>query len=115
MRAYSLLAVLLPLVSANAHAQCDCQTWSEGGQWGYNRDLTHWICYHVLTNTASFMDNYGRCVATQSLIDGQGWEDLCVKYGTQEGYRAFDNKGNPIESGPLLKVGAATGHCPDRY
>ncbi|KAG6074991.1 hypothetical protein E4U30_006852 [Claviceps sp. LM220 group G6] len=119
MHTLSLLAVLLPLVSplvaANVHAQCDCQTWTEGGQWGYNRDLTRWLCYHLYTNIATWSEQYGRCIATSLMIDGQTWEDKCIEFGTQQGYYHFDDKGVPITNVPAIKVGAAVGHCPDRY
>ncbi|KAG6052961.1 hypothetical protein E4U17_005171 [Claviceps sp. LM77 group G4] len=122
MHALSLLAVLLPLVSplvaANLHSQCDCRTWTdspEGGEWGYNRDLTRWLCYHVYTNTASWSEDYGRCVATVEMFDGQPWEDKCVEVGVKEGYYRFDRDGHPITNVNPIKVGAATGHCPNRY
>ncbi|KAG6022073.1 hypothetical protein E4U19_002551 [Claviceps sp. Clav32 group G5] len=113
MHALSLLALLLPFVAADeGYAQCDCQTASGSGQTlTYNHDLSHWLCYHIYTNIASWSEKDGRCVATQQFIAGDVWQQKCIEVGVQQGYYAFDANGNPITNVPAMKVDTAVGNC----
>ncbi|CCE29402.1 uncharacterized protein CPUR_03095 [Claviceps purpurea 20.1] len=93
MHALSLFALLLPLVAADT---------------GYSH---HWLCYHVYTNTASWSESEGRCIATVQPIPGDDWQTNCIIAGVQKGYYAFDTKGNPITNVPAMKVDTAVGNC----
>ncbi|KAG5951913.1 hypothetical protein E4U58_001021 [Claviceps cyperi] len=114
MHALSLLALLLPLVAARKHKQCDCMSWSPGGQWIHNADLTHWVCnvyYQEVNYDSKFDASTGRCQTDGKWkIDGDDWENQCKSEGST-GYFLLDNEGGIIDSSKLHTVGAAAGHC----
>ncbi|KAG6219805.1 hypothetical protein E4U34_003393 [Claviceps purpurea] len=64
-----------------------------------------------LAKRASWSESEGRCIATQQYIPGKDWETNCIIAGVQQGYYAFDNKGNPITNVPAMKVDGAVGNC----
>ncbi|KAG6087384.1 hypothetical protein E4U30_007419 [Claviceps sp. LM220 group G6] len=114
MRAFSLLTLLLPLVAANAHHQCDCWTWSAGGTWVQNAELTHYICTEY-RGQATYDDNSKRCVAGDDYeLDGQSWENDCINFGTKKGYYPIKANGWPDYNKEIMTVGAAVGSCPNR-
>ncbi|KAG6027157.1 hypothetical protein E4U40_001686 [Claviceps sp. LM458 group G5] len=114
MRAFSLLTLLLPYVAANTHRQCDCWTWSSGGSWIQNADLTHYICLKYPDHT--YYDTKSQRCKTDDgyVIDGQIWEDDCKSYGEKQGYSPFTTDGRLDTNHALIKVGAAVGSCPNR-
>ncbi|KAG5952207.1 hypothetical protein E4U58_000891 [Claviceps cyperi] len=113
MRAFSLLTLLLPFVAANLHHQCACRTWTAGGSWIQNDDLTHYICYS--TDNAHYDDKTHRCQTENGyMFSGQTWEDTCRRYGVDYGYFPFNGGSSPDLNQVPIKVGAAVGSCPDR-
>ncbi|KAG6235175.1 hypothetical protein E4U25_005159 [Claviceps purpurea] len=113
MRSFSLLALLLPFVAANTHQQCDCWTWSAGGDWIQNADLTHYICLQWPIHTY-FDDKSNRCKTVKgSVFYGGLWEENCIEYGTKQGYYPVRTDGT-IDTSKKMTVGAATGSCPNR-
>ncbi|KAG6084812.1 hypothetical protein E4U30_004480 [Claviceps sp. LM220 group G6] len=118
MHAISILALLLPLVAAHSHKQCDCMTWSDGQDWGHNAILTHFVCVEDYNHRAVYDDATKRCVVTgDNRIDGDEWESLCRRYGVVEGFAPIGPKNEPVfpkYPAPPLRVGAAAGSCPDR-
>ncbi|KAG6193213.1 hypothetical protein E4U10_003834 [Claviceps purpurea] len=114
MRAVSLLTLLLPFVAANTHHQCDCWTWSAGGNWIQNAELTHFICLQWPSHTY-FDDKSQRCKTVDGyVLDGETWENDCIYFGVQKGYYPIGTDGRPDTSKKMLTVGAATGSCPNR-
>ncbi|KAG6055807.1 hypothetical protein E4U17_002715 [Claviceps sp. LM77 group G4] len=113
MHALSLLALLLPLVAADdGYTKCDCQSAiGSGSTLTYNHDLSRWLCYHTYTNTASWSESEGRCIATQQYFAGDAWEKNCIIAGVQQGYYAFDSNNNPINNVPPMKADGAVGNC----
>ncbi|KAG6082727.1 hypothetical protein E4U30_002460 [Claviceps sp. LM220 group G6] len=112
MYALSLLALLLPLAAANTHNQCDCMSWSENQPWIHNAELTQWVCQSFYPNKGRWDDSSKRCVATNGQFDGDTWEGYCKAAG-QSGYHKIKPNGLGEATGPILRVGAAAGHCPD--
>ncbi|KAG6296255.1 hypothetical protein E4U09_001837 [Claviceps aff. purpurea] len=113
MRAFSLLTLLLPFVAANTHHQCDCLTWSAGGDWIQNADLTHYVCLQWSIHTY-FDDKSNRCKTVEgSVFDGKLWEENCIDFGTKRGYYPVRTDGT-IDTSKKMTVGAATGSCPNR-
>ncbi|KAG5989069.1 hypothetical protein E4U52_005936 [Claviceps spartinae] len=114
MRAFSLLTLLLPFVAANTHRRCDCWTWSAGGNWMQNPDLTHYICLQYPEHTY-FDNNSKRCMTQDGyVLDGDIWESDCKYYGEGKGYYPFKSDGSPDKNHAPITVGAAVGHCPNR-
>ncbi|KAG6005773.1 hypothetical protein E4U54_000281 [Claviceps lovelessii] len=109
MRASSVLALLLPLtgVLGNKHATCDCMSWSDDGQgWRYDWMLTKWVC---------FKDIEGCVTEDGKHIDGDHFETSCKSWGEKCGFYPMRFEGFSYKmTDPLMKVGAAVGHCPDR-
>ncbi|KAG6112077.1 hypothetical protein E4U13_004432 [Claviceps humidiphila] len=114
MRAFSLLTLLLPFVAANDHNQCDCWTWSAGGAWTQNAELTHYACTNY-RGQALYDENSKRCKTIDgNVIDGQDWEDACIRYGVHKGYFPMKANGWPDYNKEMMTVGAAVGSCPNR-
>ncbi|KAG6116252.1 hypothetical protein E4U13_002008 [Claviceps humidiphila] len=116
MRAYSLLALLLPLVAANEHRQCYCQTWNSDQEgWIHNEDLTHFVCAKDYYDIAKYDDGKGRCITKpHQRIDGAMWENDCRRIGEVNGYLPFTALGDADNSAPVKKVIHAVGACPNR-
>ncbi|KAG6076081.1 hypothetical protein E4U30_006784 [Claviceps sp. LM220 group G6] len=116
MRAFSLLAFLLPLVAANEHRQCYCMSWSNDQQgWIHDEDLTHFTCAKDYYDIAKWDDGLKRCVAKpHQRIDGDMWENDCIAIGVNNGFLPFTPQGDADQSAPVKKVIHAVGSCPDR-
>ncbi|KAG5932027.1 hypothetical protein E4U60_005536 [Claviceps pazoutovae] len=109
-----LLALLLPLVTANDHRQCDCWSWSTGGRWGYNTVLTQWVCHQYFRGVAVYDDGIGRCLARgKKKIEGQDW-DTCCKIAGYNGYFPLTPLGKANLTALPITVQVAVGHCPNR-
>ncbi|KAG6116908.1 hypothetical protein E4U14_008282 [Claviceps sp. LM454 group G7] len=112
MHALSLLAVLLPLVAADMHKQCDC--WSfDTDKWEYNTGLTNYVCdtyYGGQNHLAVYDDGLGRCLSRDKKIDGDEWETLC-KISGQNGYYPITPQGLIDLSGTKQYRNAVYGHC----
>ncbi|KAG6161075.1 hypothetical protein E4U22_002229 [Claviceps purpurea] len=114
MHALSLLALLLPLVAAAKHDQCDCMSWYQGGKWDHNRYLTKWICKYTDAygpDKTRFDEHSGQCVGINGFqINGAEWEGNCKRVGVQ-GYYPIGMDGIIDISGGLKKIDEATGNC----
>ncbi|KAG6061709.1 hypothetical protein E4U17_000049 [Claviceps sp. LM77 group G4] len=113
MRAYSLLAFLLPLVAAKDHRQCACQSWSNDEEgWSHDRDLTQTVCKKDFYDVAKWDDHSGRCIVfPERKIDGTLWEGDCIQIGTVNGFRGFTTSGDQDMTTPVRKVIHAVGDC----
>ncbi|KAG6099861.1 hypothetical protein E4U14_007187 [Claviceps sp. LM454 group G7] len=113
MHALSLLALLLPLVAANRHKQCDCMSWKSGEDWTHNEMLSYFVCWNDFKGQAKFNFNTKRCEALPGQwIDGDTWEGHCKSAGL--GYFPVSMDGIMDVSGMPLHVDAAAGSCPNR-
>ncbi|KAG5957811.1 hypothetical protein E4U58_005642 [Claviceps cyperi] len=111
MHALSLVALLLPLVAANKHKECDCWSW-DTNKWEYNTVLTNYVCnmYYSDNNIAVYDDGLGRCLSRTGQIDGDQWEGLCKTAGGN-GYHSITNTGLIDLNSPLQYRNAVFGHC----
>ncbi|KAG5934970.1 hypothetical protein E4U60_003429 [Claviceps pazoutovae] len=113
MRAFSLLAFLLPLVAANEHKQCSCQTWTNDQEgWKHDADLTRNVCGKNFYDVAKWDDGSQRCIAfPHKRIDGDLWNGDCIQHGVTNGYHSFTPDGYVDETSPVKHVNQAVGDC----
>ncbi|KAG6030698.1 hypothetical protein E4U40_007689 [Claviceps sp. LM458 group G5] len=110
MHALSLLALLLPLVAADTHSRCTCQSWSTGQAWGVNQMLSYFVCSQDYRDVAKFNVYTNRCEGLNGYkFDGDTWEGHCKEAG--KGYYPITMDGYMDIRGMPLKVGAAVGLC----
>ncbi|KAG6323908.1 hypothetical protein E4U22_004904 [Claviceps purpurea] len=112
MRAFSLLTLLLPLVAAKSHTQCDCMSWNSGESWIHNAELTRYVCFEHYLGDATYDDNSKVCkMMDGKSVGGQDWEDSCKELGINQGYYPFGTDGKPDFNKKIMHIGAASGSC----
>ncbi|KAG5942446.1 hypothetical protein E4U60_007299 [Claviceps pazoutovae] len=110
MYALSLLALLLPLVAADTHNWCTCLSWSKGGDWGVNQQLSYFVCSQDYKGVAKFNIHNHLCEGLNGYqFDGDTWEGHCKAAGM--GYFPITSDGNMDIRGYPLRVDAALGSC----
>ncbi|KAG5914689.1 hypothetical protein E4U61_005442 [Claviceps capensis] len=110
MYALSLLALLLPLVAADTHKRCNCLSWSKGGYWDINEQLSYFVCSQDYKGVAKFDIDNDLCEGLNGYqFDGDTWEGHCKAAGM--GYFPITSEGNMDIRGYPIRVDAALGSC----
>ncbi|KAG6312804.1 hypothetical protein E4U44_003041 [Claviceps purpurea] len=110
MYALSLLALLLPLVAADTHNWCACKSWTKGGDWSVNQQLSYFVCVVDYKGVAKFNPHNHLCERLDGFqFDGDTWEGHCKAAGM--GYFPIKPDGTMDISGYPLRVDAALGSC----
>ncbi|CCE29235.1 uncharacterized protein CPUR_02928 [Claviceps purpurea 20.1] len=77
MHALNILALLLPLVAAEAF-RCNCKSMKKFKVGHPNMHLTEYVCRYYFRDTATYNDGLDECVTTPgNTIDEMLWEEDC--------------------------------------
>ncbi|KAG6025616.1 hypothetical protein E4U40_002592 [Claviceps sp. LM458 group G5] len=110
MHALSLLALLLPLVKARLHDECDCMTWRPQTEWHHNELMTEYICTQNYKGAAQYDTVTKRCVVNPGWqLDGDMWEEDC-KAAASHGYFPIKNGKPDLWWAPITDTDAK-GSC----